>query len=212
MLHNPSASSACSNCDSAGACWCHQLTGYHQTKFRRTLPESVREERMPPKTESQNLSKADYEAQVGPLRVELLNAQFDLRQADFSLLILLTGVDRVAVEETYELLHEWLDARYVDSDACLDPTDEERERPFVWRYNRMLPTHGRIGVFLDAWVKDLVGRRLLGHIDEAKFAQRLGEIQVFTGSLVDDGNVLVRFFFDLSKNIFPHEPEMISEG
>jgi polyphosphate:AMP phosphotransferase len=155
---------------------------------------------MPPKTESQNFSKTDYDAQVGPLRVELLNAQFDLRQADFSLLILLTGVDRVAVEQTYELLHEWLDARYIDSDACLDPTDEERERPFVWRYNRMLPRHGRIGLLLDAWVKDLVGRRLLGHIDDAKFAQRLGEVQVFSGSLVDDGNVFVRFFFDLSKS------------
>ncbi len=155
---------------------------------------------MPPKNDSENISKDDYDAQVRPLRVELLNAQFDLRQADFSLLIVLTGIDRVAVEQTYELLHEWLDARYIDSDACLDPTDEERERPFVWRYNRMLPQHGRVGLFLDAWIKDLVGRRLLGQIDDEKFARRLGEVQVFAGSLADDGNVILRFFLDLSKS------------
>jgi polyphosphate:AMP phosphotransferase len=151
-------------------------------------------------TESEKLSKTDYEAQVDELRLELLNAQFDLRQSNFSLLILLTGIDRAGIEYTYQLLHEWLDARYIDADPCLAPTDEERERPFVWRYNNMVPEAGRIGLYLDAWVKDVIGRRLLGEITEEKFAQRLAEVQVFTRALVDDGNVLLRFFFDLSKS------------
>lgn len=155
---------------------------------------------MPTKTEPEKLSKSDYEAQVEELRHELLNAQFDLRKSNFSLLILLTGIDRVAIEQTYQLLHEWLDARYIDANPCLDPTDEERERPFVWRYNNMVPQHGRVGLFLDAWVKDLIGRRLLGQIDDGKFGQRLREVQVFTRALGDDGHVMLRFFFDLPKS------------
>lgn len=57
----------------------------------------------------EKLSKADYEAQVEELRLELLNAQFDLRHSNFSLPILLTGIDRPAIEHIYQLLHEWLD-------------------------------------------------------------------------------------------------------
>ena len=149
---------------------------------------------------AEKLSKADYEAQVDVLRLELLNAQFDLRHSTFSLPILLTGIDRPAIEYTYQLLHEWLDARYIDANPGLEPTAEERERPFVWRHSQMLPPNGRIGLFLDGWVKDLIGRRLLGEIDQAKFDQRLGEMQVFTHALVDDGHVPLRFFFDLSKS------------
>lgn len=148
---------------------------------------------------AEKLSKADYEAQVDELRLELLNAQYDLRRYKFCLPILLTGIDRHAIESTYQLLHEWLDARYIDANPCLEPTTEERERPFAWRYSLMLPPNGRIGVFLDGWVKDLIGRRLLGEIDQAKFDQRLREMQVFTRALVDDGHVPLRFFFDLSK-------------
>jgi polyphosphate:AMP phosphotransferase len=149
---------------------------------------------------AQKLSKADYQAQVAELRLELLNAQYDLRHTNFSLPIMLTGIDRPAIEYTYQLLHEWLDARYIDANPCLEATPEERERPFVWRYSLMLPPNGRIGLFLDGWVKDLIGRRLLGEIDQAKFDQRLREMQVFTRALVDDGHVPLRFFFDLSKS------------
>jgi polyphosphate:AMP phosphotransferase len=148
---------------------------------------------------SKKLSKEEYEKEVDTLRVELLNAQFDLREANFSLLILLTGIDRLAVEETFDLLHEWLDARYVDSNACLDPTEEELERPFLWRYARMLPLDGRVGIFLDAWVKELVGGRVLGAIGDDTFERRLNDVTVFSRVLADDGNVPLRFFFDLSK-------------
>jgi polyphosphate:AMP phosphotransferase len=147
----------------------------------------------------EKLSKADYEAQVEDLRLELLNAQYDLRRSNFCLPILLTGIDRPAIEYTYQLLHEWLDARYIEANPCLEPTAEERERPFAWRYSQMLPPNGRIGLFLDGWVKDLIGRRLLGEINQARFDQRLREMQVFTRALVDDGHVPLRFFFDLSK-------------
>ena len=159
-----------------------------------TRSDALRDQR------AEKLTKADYEAQVAQLRLELLNAQYDLRHSDFSLPILLTGIDRPAIEYTYQLLHEWLDARYIDANPCLEPTPEERERPFVWRYSQMLPPNGRIGLFLDGWVKDLIGRRLLGEIDRGKFDQRLREIQVFTRALVDDGHVPLRFFFDLSKS------------
>ncbi|MEM6674216.1 MAG: polyphosphate:AMP phosphotransferase [Planctomycetota bacterium] len=137
--------------------------------------------------------------EVDELRVELLNAQFDLRKQDFSLKILLTGIDRRAVEETYDLLHEWLDARYIDADPCPDRTDEERERPFMWRYARMIPMDGRIGVQLDAWAKELVFERIVGTLDDAWFDLRLREVATFTRSLTDDGNVVLRLFFDLTK-------------
>ena len=80
------------------------------------------------------ISKADYAARVSELRVGLLNAQFDLQDANFPVLVLIAGDDRQGCEELLDTLHVWMDARYIDNEVFLKPTDEERQRPKFWRY------------------------------------------------------------------------------
>jgi polyphosphate kinase 2 (PPK2 family) len=48
-------------------------------------------------------------------------------------------------------LGEWLDPRGVETFSFHTPTDEERDRPLMWRYWRSLPANGRIGVFAGSW-------------------------------------------------------------
>ena len=85
------------------------------------------------RVERRRVSKEEYRTLVPDLRVRLLNAQFDLRRADFPVLVLVCGSDHTASNETIDLLHEWLDARYLETQVFLDPTDEERQRPASWR-------------------------------------------------------------------------------
>ena len=47
-----------------------------------------------------SISKDEFEAQLSDLRVDLLNAQFDLRSRDFSMLVVIAGEDRSAVSAT----------------------------------------------------------------------------------------------------------------
>ena len=59
------------------------------------------------------VSKAEYEAAIPQLRVDLINAQYDLQAANFSVLVTLIGDDRQGIEEVVDLLHEWMDGRYI---------------------------------------------------------------------------------------------------
>src|SRR3954453_1462596 len=68
------------------------------------------------------VSKEEYEAQVPHLRVNLINAQYDLRNADFPILVLIVGDDQQGCNEVLNLLHEWMDARYLGN-ARLRPTE-----------------------------------------------------------------------------------------
>jgi polyphosphate kinase 2 (PPK2 family) len=75
------------------------------------------------------LSKADYEAELPELRTRLLEAQALLDKAGSPVIVLINGADGAGKSETANVLHGWLDARYLVSEAYAPPTEEEREHP-----------------------------------------------------------------------------------
>ena len=86
------------------------------------------------------ISKSEYRKQEPALREQLLEAQAQLKeQARFPLLILIGGVDGAGKGETVNLLNEWMDPRHIHTCAFGAPTDEEAQRPPMWRYWRALP-------------------------------------------------------------------------
>src|SRR4051812_46582229 len=95
--------------------------------------------------------KAAFRREEPALREALLDAQFDLRKdGRFAVLVLIAGVQGAGRGETINLLNEWMDPRLIETRAFSDPTDEERERPELWRYWRVLPPKGKMGVFFGA--------------------------------------------------------------
>jgi polyphosphate kinase 2 (PPK2 family) len=86
---------------------------------------------------------------VPPLREALLDAQMDLAKlAKFPVIILIGGVDGAGRGETVNLLNEWMDPRFLQTHGMGEPSDEELDRPMMWRFWRELPPKGKIGVFL----------------------------------------------------------------
>ncbi len=86
------------------------------------------------------VSKEDYKAAVPDLRVALINAQYDLRNADFPVVIWIAGDDRMAANALVNRLNEWFDSRFIGTRVFAEPTDEELQRPHVWRLWRLLPS------------------------------------------------------------------------
>ena len=63
------------------------------------------------------VGKKEYEAEVLGLRTELLRLQFELREREFPVILLLAGNDRKSCNEVLNVLHEWLDPRFVLANA-----------------------------------------------------------------------------------------------
>jgi polyphosphate:AMP phosphotransferase len=148
------------------------------------------------------IDKATYDAEVPALREGLLNAQFDLAQkAKFPVIILVGGVDGAGKGETVNLLNAWMDPRHIQTHAMGEQSDEERERPAMWRFWRALPPKGKIGVFFGSWYTSPIVERVMGRTKTSELNQSIEEINRFETMLSNEGALVVKFWFHLSKDV-----------
>jgi AMP-polyphosphate phosphotransferase len=145
------------------------------------------------------VDKETYERRVPNLRVKLVNVQYDLQSADFSVIVVVAGDDRLSAREIMRGMHDWMDGRYIESHALRPPSDEEAERPPFWRFWRRLPRKGRIGAFLDGWTSTPVRKVVLEGAGEDMLRRDIDHIRRFEQALADGGTVIVKLYFHLPK-------------
>jgi len=146
------------------------------------------------------IGKATYRAEVPPLRAALLGAQVDLfENGKIPVVVLISGQDGAGKGETINVLYEWMDPRFISTLAFSEPTDEERERPPMWRYWRSLPPKGRIGIFAGSWYSDPIRQRIQGEISLKELDAQADQINRFEAMLVSEGALVLKFWFHLTK-------------
>ena len=146
------------------------------------------------------LSKGEYKRIEPKLRADLLDAQFALsKDGSFPVIILISGVRGAGKGETVNLLNEWMDPRHIHTHAFDNPTDEERERPPMWRYWRALPPKGKIGMLFGSWYTAPIIDRVFHRTGKAEQVQAIEEINHFERMLADGGALILKFWFHLSK-------------
>ena len=147
------------------------------------------------------VSKEEYAQREPILREALLKAQYDLlAHAKFPVIIIIGGVDGAGKGETVNLLNEWMDPRHIVTHAFGDPSDEEAERPPMWRFWRALPPKGRIGVLFGSWYTTPIVRRVLKQTKSPEVMQSIEEIRHFETMLAAEGALILKFWFHLSKD------------
>jgi AMP-polyphosphate phosphotransferase len=147
-----------------------------------------------------HIDKAVFKKEEPKLREALLNAQFDLStKKSFPVIIVVGGVEGAGKGETVNQLNEWMDPRNMVTSAFDDPTQDERERPPMWRFWRALPGKGRIGIFFGAWHSDSIIDRVFGRISGAELDQHIASARRFEKMLADEGALILKFWFHLTK-------------
>lgn len=148
---------------------------------------------------SRTLDKKLYKTELEGLRAELLSLQQELLHCDFSVLLLISGVDGAGKGEMVNLLHEWMDPRHLETSAFDQPTDEEKERPHFWRYWRALPAKGKIGIHFSSWYSDAISDLVAERISVAEHEAYLNRVNILEKMLVDDGTLIIKVWLHLGK-------------
>jgi AMP-polyphosphate phosphotransferase len=150
--------------------------------------------------EKQRMRKREYETRVPALREALIRLQIDLQPAPFPVLLVIAGDDAAGKGDLVNTLNGWLDPRGVETFAFLEPSDEERERPLMWRYWRSLPPRGRMAIYVGGWHAEALASDPRGARELEHFEETLRHLAHFESLLSADGALIVKVWLSLSKS------------
>src|SRR6185437_3201705 len=134
------------------------------------------------------VAKPAFAKAVPGLREALIDAQFQLTQSRrFAAIMILSGVSGAGKSEAVSRLLTWMDPRYIDALAIgRDESDEQRLRPYMWRFWQILPPKGRITILFEHWYTLPVRQHALNEISDAELGERLAEINRFEQMLTNE--------------------------
>ena len=145
------------------------------------------------------LTRKEYEARVPKLREDLVQLQVQLKESPFKILLIIAGFEGAGRGDVINTLSGWLDPRGVETFALQDPSDEERERPFMWRFWRSLPTSGRLGIYAESWYTEALREESFGRKSITEIRRELERIQHFEKLLADNGTLIIKVWLHLGK-------------
>jgi polyphosphate kinase 2 (PPK2 family) len=91
-----------------------------------------------------------------------------------------------------------IDARHYQVHSVAAPTDEERARPYLWRFWRTLPRLGRITIYDRSWYGRVLVERIEGLCSREDWQRAYGEINAFEEQLTDFGVIVLKFWLMIS--------------
>jgi polyphosphate:AMP phosphotransferase len=150
--------------------------------------------------DDRRLSKKAYEARLPDVRAALVRMQVELKSAKFPVILVIGGVEASGKGDVINILNGWLDPRGFETFAFHEPTDEERERPAMWRYWRTLPPNGRMAIYAGGWHADALHEDPRSARELAQFDAMLRRIAWFEGQLAAGGALVVKIWLNLSKS------------
>jgi AMP-polyphosphate phosphotransferase len=131
---------------------------------------------------------------------ERLNVlQRTLREGSVPTIIVIEGWNASGITMSVHEIVQALDPRGFVLHAIKKPTEEERTRPFLWRFWLRTPPRGKIAIFARSWYSRAITEETQKHVWEKSISRRAVQVNTFERLLYDDGAVLLKFFLHISK-------------
>jgi AMP-polyphosphate phosphotransferase len=147
----------------------------------------------------QEVGKDEYHEQLALLQGRLNLATRHKRFDKLSVVAAFEGCDAGGKGGAIRRVTQALDARKYDVIPIAAPSDEEKLRPYLWRFWRQVPECGRIAIFDRSWYGRVLVERVEKFCSVADWMRAFGEINDFEEQLVANGSVVIKFWLQVSK-------------
>ncbi|MCU0242164.1 MAG: UDP-galactose-lipid carrier transferase [Vicinamibacteria bacterium] len=134
-----------------------------------------------------------------PLQERLRQLQYQLKDAEVPTLIVLEGWDASGKGSIIGRLAEKLDPRAFHVFPGSPPSELEQRYHWLWRYQIRLPEDGQMALFDHSWYGRVLVERVEGFVKKKAWRSAYDQINEFERWLTEDGQVVVKFFFHISK-------------
>ncbi|MCI0341490.1 MAG: hypothetical protein L0216_10150 [Planctomycetales bacterium] len=148
---------------------------------------------------SRSLRKAAERRVLSALEEKLRSLQYELRAAEVPTIIVFEGWEAAGKGLVIRRLSERLDPRAFRVHYAGPPNDIEARHQFLHRFFFRLPNDGEMALFDGSWYRRVLLERVEKEAKRKVWSRAFEEIDQMERWLVDDGQVLVKFFFHISR-------------
>lgn len=164
--------------------------------FRSKQRDSTMLELVDPR---QKVEKSIYRESFPQMEIKLAECQRGARAEGVPLIVVFEGWEAAGKGTLINSLAQTLDPRGFKVHPVLPPNDDERLRPWMWRFWNRLPAAGTIAIFDESWYRRVLGAWMEGSVDEETRRAAFADIMQFERQLADDGAVIVKFWLHIDR-------------
>lgn len=181
------------------------LDGLTVDTSRPERPILLDEQGRPIKTWRENypydrkVRRKEYERAKRVLQIEMLKLQRWTKETGARVVVVCEGRDAAGKGGTIQRFTERLNPRGARIVALDKPTDRERGQWYFQRYVAHMPARGEIVFFDRSWYNRAGVERVMGFCTPPEYELFLRQCPAFEEMLVDDGVILVKFWFSVSR-------------
>ncbi|BAU67370.1 hypothetical protein STA3757_47870 [Stanieria sp. NIES-3757] len=161
------------------------------------------------KDDFSNKEQAKEQLQVG---IKQLAEYQDILYAQntYALLLIFQAMDAAGKDSTIKHVMSGINPQGCQVFSFKQPSAEELDHDYLWRYFKALPERGRIGIFNRSYYEEVLVVRVHPELLQAQqlppekkneriWYQRFEEINNFEKYLVNNGIIILKFFLNVSK-------------
>lgn len=141
-----------------------------------------------------------YEEELKILQTELVNLQRWVAQKKLRVAVLFEGRDAAGKGGSIKRFAEHLNPRSMRVVALSKPTEVEKGQWYFRRYIKELPNPGEIVFFDRSWYNRAVVEPVMGFCSNAEYDRFMVQVPAFEHMLYEDGVILIKFWFSISKD------------
>jgi polyphosphate kinase 2 (PPK2 family) len=147
---------------------------------------------------SRSLDRETYVRDVALYQLQLEEMSHQIRAQDRPALIVFEGPDSISADDLILRITENLDPRICVVHPADTPDGVDLAHHHLYRFWRLLPPRGMIGIFDGSWYREMLVSRVAGRLGDEQWARALREVNSFERQVADFGTIVVKFWLHAS--------------
>lgn len=144
-------------------------------------------------------TEEELKARLEAAKEKLSRQQMQIKDNRIPVLVLMEGWGTAGKGSTIGQVIQNIDPRFFKVASLDKPSEEEKRKPFLYRYFANIPEAGKF-MFLDSgWMDEITKAALYEDISHRAYELRIDSIRRFERQLTDNGYLVMKFFCHISE-------------
>ena len=147
------------------------------------------------------MSRKVFDRELEKVQIELCRLQEWVVQKGLRVVVVFEGRDAAGKGGVIKRITERVSPRVFRVVALPAPSERQKTQLYLQRYIPHFPAAGEVILFDRSWYNRAGVEHVMGFCTKEEYTRFLNLCPMFERSIIDDGIILIKYFFDVSQNV-----------